>query len=275
MKQYMKYIKPYLLYFILAPIFMIVEVVGEVVMPKLLANIMNVGIPNHDTGYIVGMGFSMAGMAILMMLGGVGGGYFSAKASVSFAAALRKDAFTKVQQFSFANIDKFSTGSLVTRLTNDITQLQNIINMALKMMFRAPGMLIGALIMAVSMNPSLATVIAVVIPVLVIALVLVMKTAFPRFQMMQKKLDRLNTNVQENLTNIRVVKSFVREKEEMEKFGEANEDLRTASMNSFKVVILTMPIMTIAMNITTLAVVWFAGNQILVGCLPTRWNSAD
>ena len=107
MKQYMKYIKPYLLYFILAPIFMLVEVVGEVVMPKLLANIINIGIPNQDTGYIVGMGFSMAGMAILMMLGGVGGGFFSAKASVSFAAALRKDAFTKVQQFSFANIDKF------------------------------------------------------------------------------------------------------------------------------------------------------------------------
>ncbi len=265
MKQYMKYIKPYLLYFILAPIFMLVEVVGEVVMPRLLANIMDIGIPNQDTGYIVGMGFSMIGMALLMMLGGVGAGFFSAKASVSFAAALRKDAFAKVQEFSFANIDKFSTGSLVTRLTNDITQLQNIINMALKMMFRAPGMLIGALIMAISMNPSLATVIGVVIPVLVIALVLVMKTAFPRFQIMQKKLDRLNTNVQENLTNIRVVKSFVREKEEMEKFGEANEDLRTASMNSFKVVIMTMPIMTVAMNITTLAVVWFAGNQILVG----------
>ena len=254
----MKYIKPYLLYFILAPIFMIVEVVGEVVMPRLLANIMDIGIPNQDMGYIVGMG-------LVMMLGGVGAGFFSAKASVSFAAALRKDAFAKVQEFSFANIDKFSTGSLVTRLTNDITQLQNIINMALKMMFRAPGMLIGALIMAISMNPSLATVIAVVIPILVIALVIVMKTAFPRFQIMQKKLDRLNTSVQENLTNIRVVKSFVREKEEMEKFGEANEDLRTASMNSFKVVILTMPIMTVAMNITTLAVVWFAGNQILVG----------
>ena len=265
MKQYMKYVKPYLPYFILAPLFMVVEVVGEVVMPKLLANIIDEGIPNMDTGYIVKMGFLMAGMAVIMMLGGVGGGFFSAKASVSFAAALRKDAFTKVQQFSFANIDKFSTGSLVTRLTNDITQLQNIINMALKMAIRAPGMLIGALIMAIKLNASLAVVIAVVIPVLVIALVLVMKTAFPRFQMMQKKLDRLNTSVQENLTNIRVVKSFVREKEEYEKFSEANGDLYDTSMSAFKVVIATMPIMTVAMNVTTLAVVWFAGNQILVG----------
>lgn len=265
MKQYKKYIMPYLPYFLLAPVLMLVEVVGEVVMPKLLANIINIGIPNGDTAYIVEMGLAMAGMAVLMMLGGVGGGYFSAKAAVSFATALRKDAFQKVQEFSFANLDKFSTGSLVTRLTNDITQLQNIINMGLKMMFRAPGMLIGALIMAVWMNARLAVVIAVVIPLLVVALVLVMKTAFPRFNVMQKKLDRLNSSVQENLTNIRVVKSFVREETEKERFGEANRDLRDSSLNAFKIVIMTMPIMTIAMNVTTLAVVWFGGKQILVG----------
>ncbi len=265
MKQYMKYVKPYALYFLLAPVLMLVEVVGEVFMPKFLANIINIGIPEKNTAYIVAMGLAMAGMAIVMMLGGIGGGYFSAKASVSFAAALRKDAFAKVQEFSFANIDKFSTGSLVTRLTNDITQLQNIINMGLKMAFRAPGMLIGALIMAITMNPSLAAVIGVVIPVLVIALVLVMKKAFPKFNAMQKKLDRLNTSVQENLTNIRVVKSFVREEEEIEKFAEANEDLRAGSIDAFKTVIMTMPIMALAMNVTTLAVVWFAGRQIIVG----------
>ncbi len=265
MKQYKKYIMPYLPYFLLAPILMLVEVVGEVVMPKLLANIINIGIPNGDTAYIVEMGLAMAGMAVLMMLGGVGGGYFSAKAAVSFATALRKDAFQKVQEFSFANLDKFSTGSLVTRLTNDITQLQNIINMGLKLMFRAPGMLIGALIMAILMNARLAIVIGVVIPLLVIALVLVMKAAFPRFNVMQKKLDRLNSSVQENLTNIRVVKSFVREETEKERFGEANRDLRDSSLDAFKIVIMTMPIMTIAMNVTTLAVVWFGGKQILVG----------
>lgn len=265
MKQYMKYVKPYAIYFLLAPVLMLVEVFGEVVMPKLLANIINVGIPAGDSGYIVKMGLAMAGMAIVMMLGGIGGGYFSAKASVSFAAALRKDAFAKVQEFSFANIDKFSTGSLVTRLTNDITQLQNILKMGLVMAFRAPGMLIGALIMAITMNPSLAMVIAVVIPILVITLILVMRKAFPKFNAMQKKLDRLNTGVQENLTNIRVVKSFVREEEEKEKFAEANEDLRAGSMDAFKTVILTMPIMTLAMNVTTLSVVWFAGRQIIIG----------
>ncbi len=267
MKQYMKYVKPYAVYFLLAPLFMLVEVVGEVVMPKLLANIINIGVPEGNTGYIVEMGLFMAGMAIVMMLGGIGGSFFSAKASVGFASELRKDVFTKVQEFSFANIDKFSTGSLVTRLTNDITQLQNIINMGLKLAFRAPGMLIGALIMAIAMNPSLATVIAVVIPVLVVALVLVMRKAFPKFNAMQKKLDRLNTTVQEDLTNIRVVKSFVREKEEKEKFAQANEDLRAGSIDAFKTVIMTMPIMTLAMNITTLAVVWFAGRQIIVGTM--------
>lgn len=265
MKQYKKYVMPYLPFFLLTPLLMLVEVAGEVIMPKLLANMINIGIPAKDTAYIVQTGLKMAGVALIMMLGGLGGSLFGAKASVGFGSALRKDAFTKVQEFSFANLDKFSTGSLVTRLTNDITQLQNIINMGLKMMFRAPGMLIGALIMAVTMNPRLATVIAVVIPILVTALVLVMKAAFPKFGNMQKKLDRLNSNVQENLTNIRVVKSFVRETTEMERFGEANRDLRDASLDAFKLVIMTMPIMTIAMNVTTLAVVWFGGRQILVG----------
>lgn len=265
MKQYMKYVKPYAAYFLLAPVLMLVEVAGEVVMPKLLAGMIDVGIPQGDTAYIARLGLYMAGMALIMMAGGVGGAYFSAKASVSFAAALRKDAFTKVQEFSFANIDKFSTGSLVTRLTNDITQLQNIINMGLKMAFRAPGMLIGALIMAITMNAGLAMVIGVVIPLLVLVLVLIMRMAFPRFNAMQKKLDNLNTSVQENLTNIRVVKSFVHEEEEIEKFGKANEELRQGSISAFKIVIFTMPVMMLAMNVTTLAIVWFAGRQILVG----------
>ena len=244
---------------------MLVEVVGEVVMPKLLAQIINVGIPSGDAGRIVGMGFAMIGMALLMMAGGVGGCYYSTKAAISFGSSLRSDVFGKVQEFSFANIDKFSTGSLVTRLTNDITQLQNVISMALRMGLRAPGMLIGALIMAVALNPELALVLAVVIPVLALVLFLMITKGFPRFNVLQKKLDALNSNIQEDLTNIRVVKSFVREDFEEEKFGNANEDLRKTSIRAFQVVICMGPIMALAMNITTLAVVWFGGKQILVG----------
>lgn len=244
---------------------MLVEVVGEVVMPKLLAQIINVGIPSGDAGRIVSMGLAMIGMALLMMAGGVGGCYYSTRAAISFGSSLRSDVFGKVQEFSFANIDKFSTGSLVTRLTNDITQLQNVISMALRMGLRAPGMLIGALIMAVALNPELALVLAVVIPVLALILFLMITKGFPRFNVLQKKLDALNSNIQEDLTNIRVVKSFVREEFEEEKFGNANEDLRKTSIRAFQVVICMGPIMALAMNITTLAVVWFGGKQILVG----------
>ena len=265
MKRYFRYIKPYLPYFILGPVCMLVEVVGEVVMPKLLAQIINVGIPSGDAGRIVGMGLAMIGMALLMMAGGVGGCYFSVKAAISFGSALRSDVFGKVQEFSFANIDKFSTGSLVTRLTNDITQLQNVISMALRMGLRAPGMLIGALIMAVALNPELALVLAVVIPILALVLFFMITKGFPRFNILQKKLDALNSNIQEDLTNIRVVKSFVREDFEEEKFGNANADLRKTSIHAFQVVIFMGPIMALAMNITTLAIVWFGGKQILVG----------
>lgn len=268
MKRYWKYVKPYLPAFILGPILMIVEVVGEVLLPKFMANIINIGAANKDVPYIIGMGIVMVITALFMMAGGIGGAYFAAKAAISFASDLRKDAFDKVQQFSFANLDQYSTGSLVTRLTNDVTQVQNVINMALRMMLRAPGMLIGALIMAFVMNKQLAMVVLVVIPVLVILIALVIKTAFPRFQIMQKKLDALNSNIQEMLTNVRVIKSFVRGDYEEKKFSDANEELKESSLHAFKVVILNMPIMMFLMNVTTLGVVWFGGKQILAGTMP-------
>ena len=268
MKRYWKYIKPYLPAFIIGPILMIVEVIGEVVLPKFMANIINIGAANHDVPYIIGMGVVMVITALLMMAGGVGGAYFAAKAAISFSSDLRSDVFDQVQKFSFANLDRFSTGSLVTRLTNDITQVQNLINMALRMMLRAPGMLIGALIMAFMMNARLALVILVVIPILILVIVLIIKTAFPRFDTMQKKLDMLNSNIQEVLTNVRVVKSFVRGEYEEERFAKSNENLKTASLSAFNAIIFTMPVMMFLMNATTLAVVWFGGKQILAGQMP-------
>ncbi len=268
MKRYWKYIKPYLPAFILGPILMIIEVIGEVVLPKLMANIINIGAANHDVSYITGMGGAMLGVAAFMIIGGIGGAYFAAKASISFSSALRSDVFDKVQKFSFSNLDQFSTGSLVTRMTNDITQVQNLINMALRMMLRAPGMLVGALFMAFMMNFQLALVVLVVIPVLILLIAIVIKTAFPRFEIMQKKLDTLNSNIQEVLTNVRVIKSFVREEHEKQRFAASNEELKQSSLNAFKVVILNMPIMMFMMNATTLGVVWFGGKQILAGTMP-------
>lgn len=265
MKRYLKYVKPYLPYFILAPFMMLVEVGGDVFMPSLVADIINVGAANRDVAYIIRTGVLMIALAFVMMLGGVGSAYFAAKASMNFGADLRKDMFHKVQQFSFANIDKFSTGSLVTRLTNDITQLQNTIMMGLRMLFRAPGLLIGAVIMAFRLNRSLAMILLVVLPILAIGIATIVRIGFPRFGKMQEKLDRLNSSIQENLTNVRVIKSFVREDYQNERFREANTDLKDAGMSAFKVVIFQMPLMSLIMNITTLAVVWFGGRQIMVG----------
>ena len=272
--KWSKYVKPYWKYFVLGPLCMIVEVVGEIVMPRLYSQILNVGVETHNVGYIVVTCLLMILTAVLMMGGGVGGAYFGAKASVSFAADLRKDVYAKVQKFSFANIDKYSTGSLVTRLTNDITQLMNFVNMMLRMFLRAPGMLIGALIMAIAMNPELARVLAVTIPVLLIVEFLVIRYGFPRFTVMQEKIDRLNSNIQESLTNIRVVKSFVREDHEEQKFRKSNGDLKDAALRALGVVIFMMPIMMLLMNFTSMAVVWFGGRQVIEGRMPVGDFSA-
>ncbi|MBQ3268396.1 MAG: ABC transporter ATP-binding protein [Clostridia bacterium] len=272
--KWSKYIRPYWKYFLLGPLCMIVEVVGEIVMPRLYSQILNVGVETHDVGYIVVTCLLMILTAVLMMGGGVGGAYFGAKACVNFAADLRRDVYAKVQQFSFANIDKYSTGSLVTRLTNDITQLMNFVNMMLRMFLRAPGMLIGALIMAIAMNPELARVLAVTIPVLLVVEFLIIRTGFPRFTAMQEKIDRLNSTIQESLTNIRVVKSFVREDHEEQKFRKSNGDLKDAALRALGVVIFMMPIMMLLMNFTSMAVVWFGGKQVIAGDMPVGDFSA-
>ena len=268
MKRYGTYIKPYLGAFILGPLLMLTEVAGEIMLPKLMSMIINNGVAQRNVQYILSVGGLMILATLIMGIGGIGGAYFSVKAAVSFTSDLRDDLFSKVQEFSFKNIDSYSTGSLVTRLTNDIQQVQNVLMMGLRMAMRAPGMFIGALIMAFMMNARLAVVILVVIPLLTAAIAVILKTAFPRFTAMQKKLDQLNSGIQEALTNVRVIKSFVREEFEEEKFRDMNQDLKNSSLDAMKIVIVTMPVMTLAMNITTLAVVWYGGNIIIAGDMP-------
>lgn len=265
MKQYAKYAKPYLSAFVIGPCLMLAEVIGDIFMPKLMSMIINEGVANHDSGYILRIGLCMVAVALFMAVCGIGGAYFTSKASICFTSDLREDLFAKVQQFSFRNIDDYSTGSLVTRLTNDIQQVQQVMMMGLRMAMRSPAMLIGALFMAFTINYRLAAVILVVIPLLALAIFFIMTTAYPRFGVMQVKLDRMNSGIQEALTNVRVVKSFVREEFEKEKFQAANEDLQKNSLRAMNIVILTMPVMTLAMNVTTVAVVWYGGNLIIAG----------
>ena len=264
MKRWGKYIKPYLLSFILGPLGMIVEVIGEMFMPLLLAELINSA--NEGTLTVpksIGIAGILIGIVLLMMTGGVAGAYFGAKASVNFAADLRRDMYAKVQEYSFANIDKFSTSSLVTRMTNDITQIQNFVNMLLRMALRSPGMLIGGIIMAISLKPSLSVVLGVTMPVMLVVIFALIMVGFPRFEKLQKKVDKLNSTVRENVTNVRVVKSFVREGYEISKFTEDNEDLKKSGMNAVKILIWSGPIMNIFMYITVIAVIWM-GHKIVL-----------
>lgn len=268
LKRYKKYITPYLSAFVIGPLMMLTEVAGEVMLPKFMSMIINNGVASRNVAYIGKMGALMVLTVLFMAVGGILGAYFSAKASISFTSDMRNDLFRKVQQFSFENIDDYSTGSLVTRLTNDVQQVQNVLMMGLRMALRAPGMFLGALIMAFMMNRQLAVIILIVIPLLLTAIILILKTAFPRFGEMQRRLDRLNSGIQESLTNVRVVKSFVREDHEIEKFSRLNRDLKESSLRALRIVITTMPVMMFAMNVTTLAVVWYGGNIIIAGKMP-------
>ena len=281
MKRWASYAGPYKAYFILGPLCMIIEVIGEALMPKFLANIIDYGTGQADiseaaafyqwlyarTGgaspYIVAIMCAMIITALLMMVGGVGGAYFGAKASVNYAADLRSDIYKKVQQFSFANIDKFSTGSLVTRLTNDVTQIQNFINMLLRMCLRSPGMMIGGIIMAIMVSGKLTLCLLMVLPMVVVSVFFLIKVALPRFTRQQSKIDALNSTVQENVTNIRVVKSFVREEHEKEKFGKANRELKQSAFDAMRTMIMMQPAMTLFMNITIIAIAWFGGNMLI------------
>ena len=266
LRHWMKYIKPYKAWFILGPLCMIVEVIGEVLMPMLLAKVINAGnIGTLTVGSSIGTAGLMILIALFMMAGGIGGCYFSSKASIAFAGDIRNDLYSKIQSFSFGNIDRFSTGSLVTRVTNDVTQMQNFVAMLMRMALRAPGMMIGGLIMAIRLRSDLATIFLISIPALLLFVGGNILTAFPRFKEVQAKVDNLNSTVQENITNVRVVKSFVREEDEISKFSMANSNLKNAAMRAMRVVIQMQPVTTLMMYITVIAVAWNGHTLVLNG----------
>ena len=265
MKKYLPYVKKYWYSFLLGPFFMVLEAVGEFILPYINANIINIGAANGDIPYIIKNGLLMGLIAVFMMITGVLGANFAVRGSARLAAGVRCDVFKKIQKFSFTNIDDFTTGSLITRITNDITQVQNFSQTLLRGMFRSPIMLIGAFIMSFILNPSLARVILIVIPFLAIAIALIIIIATPRYAKMQKALDDLNTDIGETVVNERVIKSFVREAYEISKFARVNDILVEKSTKALKVMLLMQPVSALAINVTTLAVVWMAGEQIMVG----------
>ncbi|MFI3165767.1 MAG: ABC transporter ATP-binding protein [Bacillota bacterium] len=265
MKKYGKYIKPYWIFFVLSPLLMIVEVGCDVMLPTLSANIINVGVANSDGGEIVKIMFEMLFFVLLAIASGTGASFCAARASAYFARDLRSDLFKKIQEFSFKNIDKFSTGSLVTRLTNDITQLQNFVVMCLRMMFRAPGMLLGAIIMVYLISPTVSTVYICIVPVLALIIFLVLYFSYSKFGLLQVRIDALNTKVREILTNIRVIKALTREKHEEDSFKEVNSELKNTGLKAYRITVLQLPLMTIVVNFATIFILWLSSQLLDVG----------
>lgn len=257
MKKYQKYL-------ILSCICVVAETVFELVIPILMADIIDVGVANADKDYILIKGAQMIACALISLVLGVMYARYAATAGQGFGAELRKDEFQKVQNFSFANTDHFSTSSLITRLTSDVTILQTAISNGVRPLVRSPVMLLTALVLTFTINAKLAVVFMIAIPILAIGLFVIVKKVGPLYRLMQSSIDKVNTIVQENLNAIRVVKSYVRGSYEEEKFEEVNESLRNASERAFSTSVWNMPLFQMVMYATILCIIWFGGNMIFI-----------
>ena len=246
-----------------SPVFITLEVICELILPLIMAEIVDVAIPAGDTAYIFRLGAVMLALSLLSMAFGVLSAKYATFASQGFGANLRQCLFDKVQEFSFADIDRFSSASLITRMTNDVNAMTMMLNMGLRMLVRAPVMLIAALGISISINPRLAVVLLVVIPLMILAIGILMKICTKLFEVMQTKIDGLNNTLQENLVAIRVVKAFVRENHERKKFKKANDDLMNAALAVGLRVIAILPVMMLAMNGATVAVLYFGGKMVM------------
>lgn len=264
-KKVLSCVGNYKKYAILTPVTIIGEVVMEVLIPTVMALIIDNGIRQGDIGYVVKMGLVMMLMAAVSLCFGAISGRFAAVAGMGFSKNLRSRLFRKVQSFSFANVDKFSTASLVTRLTTDVTNTQNAFMMVIRMAFRAPIMLIFAIIMTVKINAKLSLIFVCIVPVLAIAIIFILSKAHPRFLSMLNKYDGMNSRIQENLIGIRVVKAFVREPFEKKNFEKTADDVRKAQFFAEKLIILVMPIMQICIYSCIVAILWFGGNMAISG----------
>ncbi len=271
-KKLIPCIGKYKIFAILTPLLVICEVIMEVRIPFLMSEIIDIGIPmgkNGDMTYIVQKGLTMILMALFALITGAGAAFTASRAATGFAKGIRQKLFYKIQDFSFRNVDKFSTSSLITRLTTDVTNLQVAFMMSIRMMARSPFMLVCAIVMARSINAQLTTTFLVALPFLGTALAVIAVMAYPRFGRMLKKYDKLNAIIQENLIGIRVVKAFVRENHETQKFRDAADAVRNAQVKAEKVLICNGPIMQLTMYACMISIFWFGGNMVIGGTMLT------
>jgi len=262
-----RFLRPYWKWAVLAPLLMVLEVVMDLMQPTLIQRIVDVGIAQLDTLVVLNTGLLMIGLALLGAVGGGGCTVFATLASQGFGADLRSDLFRKVQSLSFGNLDDLGTGKLVTRLTNDVTQVRQVVSMALRIMVRGPLMLIGSFAMAIITSPRLALLLVVLSPLVMALLVWVIRKAYPIYAEMQGKLDRLNTVMQENLAGVRVVKAFVRAEHEKQRFRTTNDELTERSIGAARTVAVTRPLMMLALNLGVAGAIWFGGVQVTSGSM--------
>lgn len=261
------FLAPYWHWAVLAPLLMVVEVAMDLLQPRMIQRIVDDGIARSDAAVVIHTGLLMVGFALVGLIGGMGCAVFAVLASQGFGADVRGTLFRKVQALSFGNLDRLETGKQITRLTNDVTQVQDVVMMLLRVMVRVPLLLIGSLIMAVLTSPRLALVFIPLIPVVAVALIWIINRTFPMYSQVQRKLDALNTVMQENLAGARVVKAFARAQHEIRRFQRTNDDLMTRNVVVVRTGAIAMPFIMLVLNFGVVAVIWFGGIQIDAGSL--------
>ncbi|MBN2006563.1 MAG: ABC transporter ATP-binding protein [Anaerolineae bacterium] len=264
-KSLLSYLKPYWVWATLAPLLMVLEVAMDLLQPRMIQRIVDEGLAQLDMQIVINTGLLMIAFAFIGAIGGVGCTIFTMLASQHFGADLRSALFKKTQTLSFGNLDDLETGQLITRLTNDVTQVQEMVSMMLRIMVRSPLLLIGSLIMTIRTNPRLALMLIVLMPVIGTMLAWVIRKAYPMFAVVQQKLDDLNTVMQENLAGVRVVKAFVRAAHEITRFGRANDNLMNRTIGAARVVAVSGPFMMVTVNMGLVGVLWFGGQQVMQG----------
>ena len=267
LKKLAPYTRGYRWYILLGVLCSVGEAVLELELPQAMSAIVDVGIANGDRSYILLTGVKMFLMAMAALACGVGAAVMAAKAAMGFGANIRQAEYEQVQRFSFANIEHFSTASLITRLTNDVASVQMTLFMGMRICVRAPVMLVTALIKAMEISLSLSQVFLVAVPLLAVAVVIVIRYVGPFFTALQNATDELNLVVQENLNAVRVVKSFVREDEEEQKFRTRSDKLRDTAERAFGFVVMFMPLMILIMGGTIVSLMWLGGHQVAAGTL--------
>ena len=250
---------------ILAPIAMCLEVAMDLLQPTLLSNIIDIGVANQDLNYVLITGLKMIIAAIIGLFAGCACSFLAAIAAIKLGEEVRQSLFDKIQTLSFMELDRLKTSSLITRLTNDVTQIQQMTNMLLRMMVRSPSIAIGGLFMAILLSKELSNIFVVAIPIIIVVVMIILKKSFPLFKIMQSKIDNVNLVMRESILGVKIIKALTIEDKQKERFNEANEDLTVSSIKSQNMNLLLVPISTLIMNLTVVSVLWFGGNMFVSG----------